>query len=232
MPNLIKLIHGSTAGLNKLMSHFRKQWTSKCLGREITDEEVDEKSPISKRQLEKRIQNIATKERRTDRLRWYVHNHVLTSFGLENLVVADGLNNSDATTDSAKVPVTHCPNTPSIMQFARPVSPALHRDTSLELKHNTNKINPTSVPHDSTSPMEVDSTSSLPNANNSQPAYISGFSSPGSSQLRAHNNTVTSGNSQICKPTFVTAATTTAETKSTTSQELSSGKHIKTVSID
>lgn len=70
MPDLIKLVHGNTAGLNKIMSQFRKHWTAKCLGRAVTDEEVNEKSPISKRQLEKRIQNIATKERRTDRLRW------------------------------------------------------------------------------------------------------------------------------------------------------------------
>ena len=163
MPDLIKLVHGNTAGLNKIMSQFRKQWTAKCLGRVVTDEEVDEKSPISKRQLEKRIQNIATKERRSDRLRWYVHSHILASFGLENLLVVDAVNcnNSDASIETAKFPIGLQTNTPSIMQFTRPVSPALNRDLSSELKNHILEIKPSRAPYNSTSPMEVEGSLSL-----------------------------------------------------------------------
>jgi len=232
MPDLIKLIHGNTAGLHKIMGHFRKQWTAKCLSGDVTDEEIEQKCPISKRQLEKKIQNIATKERRTDRLRWYVHNHVLASFHLENLVVADGLSSSDASSDATMATVTQNTNTPSIMQFVRPASPATHRDTSVDVKHNTAKIEPASAPCDSSTPMEVDSTS--PSLNHSQPTQVSGSSSAENSQLRVENNlTLTKGiNSQICNPPSTTAVTTTKKTEANTSLESSSGKLIETVCID
>lgn len=157
MPELIKLIHGNTAGVHKIMSIFRKQWTSKCLGRDIADEEVDEKCPISKRQLERKIQNIAIKERRTDRLRWFVHNHVLEKFGLDSLAVVDGFYSSDAPGDAPMAAVVQQTNTQSIKQFVRPVSPALQRTTSPEMEHQTQKLRDTSSPaHRSFSPMEVD----------------------------------------------------------------------------
>ena len=157
MPDLIKLVHGNTAGLNKLVLHFRKQWMAKCLGRKVTDEEVDEKSPISKRQVEKRIQLIATKERRTDRLRWYVHDNILEKFSVENLQLADACNTTDVSTECSKIPGLITPsNTPSIMQFAKTVSP-LNRGSSHELKSITfaNKWGNTENEASSLSPMEV-----------------------------------------------------------------------------
>lgn len=225
MPDLIKLVHGNTAGLNKIMSQFRKQWTAKCLGRAVTDEEVDEKSPISKRQLEKRIQNIATKERRSDRLRWYVHSHILASFGLENLLVVDGVNSSDASTETAKFPIGLHTNTPSITQFTRPVSPALNRGLSSELKKHTPEIKPSSAPCNSTSPMEVESRGAS-HVNQHQPADISGCSNGANSHLFVESESQSKNTSQMCnKPGLIQAMMTGTDKNS-------SGMGIETVCID
>lgn len=231
MPHLIKLVHGNTAGLNKIMSQFRKQWTAKCLGRDVTDEEVDEKSPISKRQLEKRIQNIATKERRSDRLRWYVHNHVLASFGLENLLMADGFNSSDVSTETAKLPTAPHTNTPSIIQFTRPVSPALNRGASSELKNHTQNVKPVGTPCNSTSPMEVDNGGPSLCVNH-QPADISGCSNSANSHLYKESESQSKNTLQVCnKPGLITSMLTGSKTKSNTDQT-SSGMAVETVCID
>lgn len=208
MPDLIKLVHGNTAGLNKIMSQFRKQWTAKCLGRTVTDEEVDEKSPISKRQLEKRIQNIATKERRSDRLRWYVHSHILASFGLENLLVVDAVNynSSDASTETAKFPIGLHTNTPSITQFTRPVSPALdNRGLSSELKNHIPEIKPSRAPCNSTSPnMEVESRGSSLHGTD-----MSGCSNGANSHLFVESKSQSKNTSQLCnKPGLIQAMMT------------------------
>lgn len=218
MPELIKLIHGNTAGLNKLISQFRKQWTSKCLGRAITNEEVDEKSPISKRQLEKKIQNIATKERRFDRLRWYVHNHILRSFGLENLQEADGLNSSDASADSVKTPVSH--------YTTRHVSPAVHRSrsTSPETNNQSLKIKPVDALNNTSSPMEIDNTNPLLNTSHFQAAQGSACHNGGSTQGMKND-------SQIGASSLPTSLKSPTNTQSVTSQEIN-GKCIETVCID
>ncbi|XP_078367625.1 uncharacterized protein LOC144651533 [Oculina patagonica] len=208
MPDLIKLVHGNTAGLNKIMIQFRKQWTAKCLGRDVTDEEVDEKSPISKRQLEKRIQNIATKERRYDRLRWYVHNHILAKFGLENLLMVDGLNSSDVSTETTKLPTAPPTNTPSIIQFTRPVSPALNRGASPELKNHTQNIKPVGSPCNSTSPMEVDNVGPSLCVNH-QPADNSGCSNSANSHLYKESESQSKNTTKVCnKPGLITTMLT------------------------
>ena len=229
MPELIQVIHGNTAGMHKIMSLFRKQWTSKCLGRDVSDEEVDENCPISKRQLEKKIQNIATKERKTDRLRWYVHSHILAKFGLENLVVADGLNIPDASVDANMIAVSQHTNTPSIKQFVRPVSPALHKATSPELKHSIPKIKPVSSPRNSTSPMEVECASpALTGSHCQQPAQGSRISCVENSHLYVENSSNIGNTSQICYPALINDTMTTAKTTSNTSQE-STSQNIETV---
>lgn len=232
MPDLIKLVHGNTAGLNKIMGQFRKQWTSKCLGRDATDEEVDEKSPFSKRQLEKKIQNIATKERRSDRLRWYVHNHVLATFGLENLLVVEGFNSSEASTENAKFPAALHINSPSIIQFTRPVSPALNKRASPELKNNTAKIQPASASCNSTSPMEVDNRGPSCYVNHCQPADISGCSNGASSHLCVESETKSKNITTICNNSgLITAKMTGLKTKTSTAQN-SLEKVIDIVCID
>lgn len=120
MPELIKLLHGSAAGLAKIMNQFRRHWTAKCQAKgNVTDTVVEEKCQISKRQLERKIQAIATKERRSDRLRWYVHAHILSSYGLENSLGSESL--SDAENEGRVSPLsTGLPKTPSIMQFVSP----------------------------------------------------------------------------------------------------------------
>lgn len=232
MPDLIKLVHGNTAGLNKLISQFRKQWTAKCLGRDVTDEDVDEKSPISKRQLEKRIQNIATKERRSDRLRWYVHNHVLSSFSLENLLVVDGLTSSDASTETAKFPTTPHTNTPSIIQFTRPVSPALNKGASPELKNHTQNIKPLGTPCNSVSPMEVDNGSASLCVNHQQLADSSGYSDGTILRLHKESESQSKNTSQVCdKQGLITSMTTGSRMESNTLQQPSE-MLIETVCID
>ena len=228
MPDLIKLVHGNTAGLNKIMSQFRKQWTAKCLGRTVTDEEVDEKSPISKRQLEKRIQNIATKERRSDRLRWYVHGHILESFSLENLLVVDAFNynSSDASTETAKLPIGLHTNTPSITQFTRPVSPALNRGLSSELKNHIPEIKPSRAPCSSTSPMEVESRGASLHGHQHQTACISGCSNGASSHLIVESKSQSKNTSQICNNPGLIQAMMTGTDKN------SSGMACETVCID
>ena len=228
MPDLIKLVHGNTAGLNKIMSQFRKQWTAKCLGRAVTDDEVDEKSPISKRQLEKRIQNIATKERRSDRLRWYVHSHILASFGLDNLLMVDAVNcnSSDASAETGKFPTGLYPNTPSITQFTRPVSPALNRGLSSELKNCVPEIIPSRAPCNSNSPLEVESRSSSLHGNQHKPACNLDCSNGASLHLFVESESQSKSTSQMCNKQGLIQAMMTGTDKN------SSGMAFETVSID
>ena len=122
MPDLIKLLQGNSMGLMKLTNQFRRFWTAKCLNKgDITDADVEDTCQISKRQLERKIQAIATKERRGDKLRWYVHRHVLSSYGLEDL---DGESLQDKENEGRITP----PNTagqggPNILKFVKAVSP-------------------------------------------------------------------------------------------------------------
>lgn len=218
MPLLLKIIHGNTVGIHKIMSLFRKQWTSKCLCRDVTDEEVNENCSISKRQIEKKIQDIATKERRTDRLRWYVHKHVLEKFGLENLTMVDGLNCSDSSVHTTMFPVSPAStNSQSIKQFVRPVSPALQGTASLKLKHNSQE--PPNLP----SPMEVDSTrlSQNPCRPTMESSSIFGGELPVGNKMLINI-------SQACNPTFVRDKKTFTNT---TSQDLPS-QNIQSKSVD
>ena len=225
MPDLIKLVHGNTVGLNKLMIKFRKQWTSKCLGRDVTDEEVDKKSPISKRQIEMKIQNIASKEKRNGRSRWYVHSHILEAFGLQNLLVVDGCNSSDASTETAKSSAALLTNTPSIIHFTRPVSPAPTRGASPELKNNTLKFNQASTPCSSTSPMEID------NKGSSGCDDISSCSTGANSHLKIDSESQSKSTSQVWNNTessIITPILTGSKTNSNT-ENSSTGNVVKTV---
>lgn len=196
MPLLLKIIHGNTTGIQKIISLFRKQWTSKYLGRDVTDEEVDENCPISKRQIERKIQSIATKERRTDRRCWYVHEHILEKFGLDCTTKAEGLNNSDsAPVDTVSVSPLSPVCTPSIKQFVRPVSSTLQKTTSPELKNNS------TVPSKLSIPMEVNSTSL--SMKSDQPTVQSSFTlSEKHSQLFLENN-INTEMSPSSDPTFI-----------------------------
>ncbi|EDO37232.1 predicted protein [Nematostella vectensis] len=76
IPDLIQFVHSSSMGINKLIRQFREFWSNKCSSLEGC------KKHISKRQLERKIQAIAVKERRQDRKRWYVQNHILEQYGM------------------------------------------------------------------------------------------------------------------------------------------------------
>ena len=108
MPDLIRFIHKSATGVNKMMKTFRTHWGAKisasnsplkvppsrspsranptpCPLIDTTPKNVDYESlsRISKRQLEKKIQAIAVKETRAPihRQVWYVHSAILKQYG-------------------------------------------------------------------------------------------------------------------------------------------------------
>ena len=109
MPDLIRLIHKSAIGVGKIIKTFRTHWGAKISTNppstplpDVLDstpksnpnatlfQEYANASGISKRQLEKKIQAIATKETRPplNRSVWYVHETVMKQYGLskENFV--------------------------------------------------------------------------------------------------------------------------------------------------
>ena len=109
MPELIRLVHNNTIGLKKLITTFQAHWgaiqqrkrdtntSHDSLGHCPTgvnghvspqgavDGEIDSKSLISKRQLEKKIQQIAVKEVRapSSRPTWYVRDCVLQQYNID-----------------------------------------------------------------------------------------------------------------------------------------------------
>jgi hypothetical protein len=89
MPFLIKTIHGSEAGLKKLLRLFRKRWTlaTKTEDGQVSEENWESHCTISKRQVEKKITSIANKELRSlmPKPRWYVHSSILAFYKLENI---------------------------------------------------------------------------------------------------------------------------------------------------
>lgn len=105
MPDLIRLIHKSAMGVAKIVNAFRTHWGAKVSMNSPNPppnplpDKVDSTpkstsqyanaSGISKRQLEKRIQAIATKEARPPHSKpmWYVNDSVMKQYGLsqENL---------------------------------------------------------------------------------------------------------------------------------------------------
>lgn len=106
MPELIRLVHGNAMGLHRLVKTFRIHWGAKV--KENTEgspiqssanpttlpqtpktscsaTDYEAASGISKRQLERKIQTIATKEIRppTHKPLWYVYNSVLQQYNME-----------------------------------------------------------------------------------------------------------------------------------------------------
>ncbi|XP_031569059.1 uncharacterized protein LOC116303626 [Actinia tenebrosa] len=88
MPDLITLIHRSTAGVAKLINYFKQHWSKKCESTKIHPS-LAGKGHISKRQLEAKIKAIATKERRSDKTRWYVNSNILNAYGMTKLAATD-----------------------------------------------------------------------------------------------------------------------------------------------
>lgn len=89
MPFLIKLIHGRQDGLQKLMHLFRKRWTLKVNkdDKQVCEENWECHCPVSKRQVEKKITSIASKELRSalPKARWYVHSNILELYKLDDI---------------------------------------------------------------------------------------------------------------------------------------------------
>ena len=110
MPDLIRLVHESPAGLKRLIKTFRMHWGARVMAEQeeskaddpsMTSAQPSEvpktpKTPqsqpnyestsgISKRQLEMKITKIAEKESRVTSSKplWYVHDSVLRQYGME-----------------------------------------------------------------------------------------------------------------------------------------------------
>jgi hypothetical protein len=127
MPDLITLIHRSTAGVVKLINYFKQHWSKKCANVKAHPT-LEGKGHISKRQLESKIKAIATKERRNDKARWYVHNNILATYGLAQLgateVVPETLECNGKSISSPPAVKT------GIKQFTRPASPCVTEGAS------------------------------------------------------------------------------------------------------
>ena len=88
MPFLISMLHGNEAGLKRMIQLFRKSWTMKSkTNTEVTEENWELHCTISKRQVEKNINNIARKELRlpNSKAQWFVHSNILELYNMNYL---------------------------------------------------------------------------------------------------------------------------------------------------
>ena len=89
MKFLIQIIHGSEAGLQKLIRLFRKRWTLETRKEdlEVNEENWQSHCTVSKRQVEKKITSIANKHLRSPlpKPRWYVHSNILALYKMEDI---------------------------------------------------------------------------------------------------------------------------------------------------
>lgn len=149
MPDLIRLMHGSSTGVNRLIKTFRVHWGAKKLQHALSDVgspsnthpvdlnsentksvsplpipktpnfkspnqtvEFENASGISKRQLEKKIHEIAIKEPRppSHKPQWYVHDSILLKYHI------------DLATITPLIPLAS-PQTKTVSERAKVVSP-------------------------------------------------------------------------------------------------------------
>ena len=96
MPDLVRLVHGNKIGINRLIAEFRHYWHQLNASSvpsieqdEIGNADSNTKYKISKRQLEKKIQSIATYENRPSLKgrSWYVNDKILDQYQLQNLPI-------------------------------------------------------------------------------------------------------------------------------------------------
>lgn len=107
MPDLIRLIHGNSIGVSRIVKTFRMHWGAKKVAPPPSVEttptdlscttspktptvrmdscRLENASKISKRQLEKKIHEIAVKESRSPGYKpvWYVHNEILAKHNMD-----------------------------------------------------------------------------------------------------------------------------------------------------
>lgn len=110
MPDLIRFVHGSPLGLQRVIKEFRQLWGAKKASKTVASdgentltakdtptaacgkENVDYSTVcgISKRQLESKIQQIAKKESRPPdyKHRFYVHRDIFNKYGLDPAALA------------------------------------------------------------------------------------------------------------------------------------------------
>jgi len=89
MPLLLTLLHGNQSGMPKMMTEFQSYWMEYTKTNQMTDI----RSTISKRQLEKKIQSIASKAHNATlgKICYSVNPDVLTQYGMVGLELGSGL---------------------------------------------------------------------------------------------------------------------------------------------
>lgn len=168
MPDLIRLMHGSSIGVTRLIKTFRTHWGAKRLQQSATSDRSEDatrhtpptdsntrqssppllipntpnfKSPnqtvefenasgISKRQLEKKIHEIAIKESRppSHKPQWYIHESILHKYHI------------DITTITSFIPLAS-PQTKTNLERAKVVSPLTPFGTGADTTGNYGRGN-------------------------------------------------------------------------------------------
>ena len=169
MPDLIRLMHGSSTGVSRLVKTFRMHWGAKRLQQSTTTDQSEKdthtppldsvtrsprqssppllnpktnfKSPnqtaefenasgISKRQLEKKIHEVAIKEAHppSHKPQWYVHDSILQKYHI------------DVTTITPLVPLAS-PQMKTVSERAKVVSPLTPCGTGAAVSGNCGKGN-------------------------------------------------------------------------------------------
>ena len=176
MPDLIRLVHCSNIGMKRLIDIFRSHWAAvknESLSVKTTPNQEENvvhndmchhPSGISKRQLEQKITNIATKETRThsNKPLWYVHTSVLQQYGFaEDKVIPleiigspqQGVASSNKKIGNKKTP---CNKIRKMQDFFK--TPPDHKTTSFYKPHSENVARCLSLSEPPTKKQRLDNT--------------------------------------------------------------------------
>ena len=140
MPSLIKFVHGNTDGLTKMINVFRKTWTLESMkdNSKVLESDWQQHCVISKRQLERRILEMARKERRPilPKARWYVHQSVLAKYKMEDITLPTDVHSRKESEPSSVSNVTQ--NIKHFTQHASHVSSEVQQKEN-ETDHETSQ---------------------------------------------------------------------------------------------
>ena len=97
MPFLIKLVHGNLTGIGKMSSAFKRFWAQYA-----KENDLQVRSIVSKRQLDKKIQSISTRAHSSElgKICYMVNANVLAAYELSDLKLGTGLPQLNSETPS------------------------------------------------------------------------------------------------------------------------------------
>lgn len=176
MPDLIRLVHCSNIGMKRLIDIFRSHWaavkneslfvksTPNQEENVVHNDMCHHPSGISKRQLEQKITNIATKETRphSNKPLWYVHTSVLQQYGFaEDKVIPleiIGSPQQEAASSNKKIgnKKTPCNKIRKMQDFFK--TPPDHKTTSFYKPHSENVARCLSLSEPPTKKQRLDNT--------------------------------------------------------------------------